>query len=622
MTVDMNLKSLLTSTRFLWLGLILLIAAILLEPEREEASLQEVKPAHIEKILAHRIRELENESKILLDSLAGRQPDQVFLAHDKEIRQLCDDDRIALFLFHQDSLIMWSDHSLALEEHWLSRMVPKTMVKLPNAWVYTDVFTKGDYRIVGMVPVKRIYPYENNYIHNHFLFDRAVPSVYEISTIPRKGALQINGPGETFLFYLIPHPVHDRLSFLFWLDSILYILSLFFYLALLADLLRNGYRLYKSNWWLIALLADLVLVRWILFYFNIPGILVHTSLFKPLNTPVSFLHSHGDILLTVVFILFFSYQVFKLLRIWPVNPARRRQLMDNRRITDAIGIGVWVAVLMLFLGTEWIINNVLTGHDHMLEIYRILTIDKYVLVDVGAEIVLHVSILLIVIRVVRQLSEVMSTRRLLRGFVPAVTVIYGVTRFAGWGPDWFSIIYLIIVVVILVLLMHQPGKKITPVWTVVLLMLLSAHAVQHIYFANQTKESGIQKKIIQDLANEHDPVAEMLLAESSPGIQNDTILSRMIIRQTPRSDRVTVEQHVTDYLRSNYFDHYWTRYQIQANICDSVNLLMLSPDNIEVPCLNHYTLDILKPMGQKLPGTDFYYIDNFDGLINYLGVFR
>jgi hypothetical protein len=83
-------------------------------------------------------------------------------------------------------------------------------------------------------------------------------------------------------------------------------------LLLLRDLLMLGYRLKEVNWWLLALLGDLFLLRLIPGYFRVPRCLFELDLFTPFQNGLFFLESRGDVLFTVVLILFFAYWFFKL----------------------------------------------------------------------------------------------------------------------------------------------------------------------------------------------------------------------------------------------------------------------------------------------------------------------
>jgi hypothetical protein len=78
---------------------------------------------------------------------------------------------------------------------------------------------------------------------------------------------------------------------------------------------------------------------------------------------------------------------------------------------------------------------------------------------------------------------------------------------------------------------------------------------------------------------------------------------------------------VTGYLRKNHFKGYWNKYNIVVAVCGPVDsLLFEEPEFQWFHCYNYYG-QIIRDVGLQLPGSRFYYLNDFTGRISYLGVF-
>jgi hypothetical protein len=49
---------------------------------------------------------------------------------------------------------------------------------------------------------------------------------------------------------------------------------------------------------------------------------------------------------------------------------------------------------------------------------------------------------------------------------------------------------------------------------------------------------------------------------------------------------------IASYLKSKYFGLYWNRYEIQPLICDQGSQVLIQPDLILVPCLEHFITQV------------------------------
>jgi signal transduction histidine kinase len=142
-------------------------------------------------------------------------------------------------------------------------------------------------------------------------------------------------------------------------------------------------------------------------------------------------------------------------------------------------------------------------------------------------------------------------------------------------------------------------------------ILFSIFTVYIIAHNNKQKVMDNMALYAENLAAEHDPVAEYLLEDISERLQNDVNLSRYLLYW----NSIDVEQQ-HNYLRNNYFYGFWGKYTLIHTVCSP------GDDVYNENCYDWFNKRLEEGKSMKLPNTGFYFLDNQNGMINYLGVFK
>ncbi len=73
-----------------------------------------------------------------------------------------------LHVYRNDSLIFWNTNELPV--YWLADLhFPSDgLIRLQNGWYYTQVIRQGNLQVVGSFYIRRLYPYENEQLQDHF----------------------------------------------------------------------------------------------------------------------------------------------------------------------------------------------------------------------------------------------------------------------------------------------------------------------------------------------------------------------------------------------------------------------------------------------------------------------
>jgi two-component system nitrogen regulation sensor histidine kinase NtrY len=123
--------------------------------------------------------------------------------------------------------------------------------------------------------------------------------------------------------------------------------------------------------------------------------------------------------------------------------------------------------------------------------------------------------------------------------------------------------------------------------------------------------------LLVNLANERDQVAEMLLASVENNILKDSVVRDLL------PGYLENEGVIVDHLRRKYFNGYFRKYDIQISICNPNSELTLLQDNSTeiVKCYNFFD-SLLKENGIYLNVSNFYFLDNQNGSVSYIGQFQ
>jgi len=130
-----------------------------------------------------------------------------------------------------------------------------------------------------------------------------------------------------------------------------------------------------------------------------------------------------------------------------------------------------------------------------------------------------------------------------------------------------------------------------------------------------SEKLNAQKDIeLAKLSVEHDVVAEMLFPDLSNELKNDSSLIQVL------SYPIISDNKLAEYLERTYFSGYLSKYNLIIAVCrpeDSTEVNF--SQHLWAPCYPFYD-DIVTNEGILLENTDFYFLNNLNGRISYLGV--
>ena len=129
------------------------------------------------------------------------------------------------------------------------------------------------------------------------------------------------------------------------------------------------------------------------------------------------------------------------------------------------------------------------------------------------------------------------------------------------------------------------------------------------------KEYDINKVNTGKMASERDLPLEYQLHSVEREIASDPFISMLALANG------------TDLIKSRLMDRYFDKdinqkYNLNLAVCSSDNLLNLGTGSVPVPCMDFFVSQLTEYGVAIDDDSDFYYINNFDDRVSYIGVFQ
>ena len=521
-------------------------------------------------------------------------------------KELYEDKGIAIYIYDNDTLKFWSNNFIPVPDHYKKSLFNKNAAYLENAWYLISVSDSGDKKVVGLSLIKSRYSYENEFLVNEFSKDYNFHSSFEISLFPSNNSYIINANNGNFLFYLTPSGNRVSASGYFiipFLYCLLLICLLFFMYYTVQSL--NGF--FRTNWWLPALLLDIVIVRYLMIRFSFPDALYDLDLFSPQYYAGSFwFASLGDFLLNAIFLLFFSFTFFRYFSLPSAISVRKNLSLALLIILILITGFVYMCLYYLF-------KNLIFNSSILFEVYKVFDLNIYSFTGFIIIAFLLASFIFITDRIIAVATNLADYRKFLIIAVIVYVVFYAVMIPAGYITDIFSILFFLLLIYLISKARYRP-KGYQYSYKVVILFIVSVFTVYFVTDNTNSKEREIRKTKAVSLATERDPIAELLLEEIEGRMREDRVLDEHFSRQQADKEKIT------EYLLSNYFYGYFKKYDVEIIFCE--NTEGIDPDNKISNCEGYFG-EITDNIGFRLkPTSGYYFLDNSNGSISYLGSYK
>lgn len=533
------------------------------------------------------------------------------LFEEKKYLGLYKEQGILILVFKNDRLKFWNDNSVSVSDNYEQKNFKDGLMHLSNGWFVKREVDFPPYRIIGLIKIKNAYPYENSHITNRFQKDFRIPKEVQISQKP--GDDIIKSSSGKFLFSLkFPDKFKPSSSLIIILTA-LYLLVYIFIILFIYRAYYKVHSLFNGKiYWLAFFTFDVLLLRFLIYYFEIPGVLYHSSLFGPQFLANSdWFPSLGDLLVNSVTIFAIAVVFHKEVAIHSSIYNRQGWL---KRIfqTSSLIFTFLLFELLTRLLTGAIINSAISFN-----LDDITTINVYSVIGFLSIALLVLSFVLFTFKILYSLTKSFKTKGEFILLIAATGLIIYLLMSFLFNEDVLDLIFFLIYAASFCFFAGSGKVDIKFSTTIFLLLLFSLYTTLILYESNNYKEKESRKLIATTLGEERDLVAEFLFEDISGRLSYDTALVRPVRKFL--FEGVDNYDSISSYITEKYFDSYWDKYNLMITICDDSRSLDIQPDDYVINC-NEYFGNMVNKYGMPAKTNGLYFMDYDITNDNYIGI--
>jgi signal transduction histidine kinase len=185
----------------------------------------------------------------------------------------------------------------------------------------------------------------------------------------------------------------------------------------------------------------------------------------------------------------------------------------------------------------------------------------------------------------------------------------------GFALHWKSIVFFLIIGCVLSYIHVELKKNYSYPTLILIIFLFAIYTVLIVTEYSVIKDNDNKKVLLTaNLANEHDRIAEFIINDNiQQRLTEDSTLSQILFSSYFNIDLLY------NHLKTKYFGSYFDKYDLQVTVCNATDSLFVEPpDNETFHCYSFFDKRILE-RGSRINNTNFYYINNLNGQVCYLG---
>ncbi len=555
-------------------------------------------------------RILHEKERIMQECLSGMEP---LLASGRDhqstsesnVYSLAEENNITILEYIDSKLIYYSDNTFEVPSLLDDTLFTKPFIFMQNGWFMPHTLQAGNEYIVGLMRIRTDYGFENDIIRNGFVRAFRVPDNISFSRDPDASPYHIRNSKGTFLFSLL-FPDNTVTTGFIIIPVALWILFFILLLTLTVGTVRLNAGRIKPAIMMATVLMFFSAICAFMFLAEKPAVFFRTELFSPFVYSInSFVPSLGHLMVLSILGAMFSY-LFSL-----YMPLKNRKRIPAGKEGLALTI-LMIPAALLFLLYHKIFVHLVYNSNINFETYKVQTLNSYSIAGYFTLILLFLVPFFYLFRVFRDYRNLRAKPYL--SSVLLSSVVFVIFLY----DNLLSVIPVLLLFLFTSLVIWFSTSRKTGFFnlTIFLSLVFALYSLVMITILSERKTT--EKIKIQALiySTENDPEAEHLLLDMWDDISADTILrSMMDVGYFEKRDF----DAISDYLHREYFTGYWANYNLNIVLCrDDDSLRVDAKTATYEECFGFFTNRILED-GQRITGTDFYFIENRQGRTNYLG---
>jgi len=518
--------------------------------------------------------------------------------------EIAEKNNIIIFEYYDDMLVYWSDNNFDVPLQFSDTLYNKPLVFFQNGWFLSKTVRSGNELIVALLRVRTEYGFTNDIIRNGFEKEFRLSENVNFSFDKEASVYHILDKNGNFLFSLL-FPSGKEMSFLTLVPLSFWLLTFIFLIWLIIEF--AGRLTYARNKILSTIILSVFfsLLYTLFLLIKQPKVLFLTGLFSPYRFALSsFMPSLGHLLILSIFAALTAVIFF---RNFP-------DFVKGKRAAFVIKILYSLAAAASFALFHFLFCQLISTSNINFEPYKVLELSWHSIVGFIA-LLLFLLIPYFIILKTFKLNSLSGVLKLVIISVIAVPIFY--VFFSRNPGNFFPLILFWVVFVAAVWIAVKYNYKRFNT-AVMLAFVTGLYSLYFITILSQEKTTENIKIQAVTFSAENDPDAEYLLLDIWPVISSDEVLRNMMLSERFNTNREDYDRILT-YLSETYFKEFLENYYFDIVLCSNRQVLQVASNEPFLEnCFVFFDLKIQLD-GQRLTGTEFYFIDNQNGRTTYFG---
>ena len=529
---------------------------------------------------------------------------------------------ISLFVFRNDSLLCWGSNREIFQKGFANLLKEGFQaVHLQNGWYGFYLQKKGSLKFIAGSLIKTDFSITNSYLKNSFSAPFTLPE--SVSLTADKTGNPVFSADKKYLFSLLFSANKENKTGFYgsvlplnklagiWL-LIFFLLGYYFlFLSVFGFCRRFRYFQIHKIRFLLFFITGIVILRAVQFYFQFPAQLYQTELFsKAWYSSSWFLPSLGEYLINSFIVLWIAVLLGKIKTVSSVKTSNAGWGFFRYQILLLIVVSL--VVLFEFLITDLVINSSFPlNFENIADLIPPSYYGLIILISLSGALLLISGLLL---------NMVFAISINIEWLITGLTVSVFLFVFAGLSgvieQNYITILFYSIGVCFFWYMKTRKNPRFSLKYILFLVFFIAILATGILNRANTLKENDRLNLYAISLSSRQNPVAEDRYDQIVGKLRSDPVLKKMILFESPE---VNVADSINVYLKRNYFNDYWRRYNIQVTLCRPGQDLRVQPQGYLIDC-NMFFRNLINRYGETTSVTGLYYLDYGYGKEYYLAL--
>lgn len=505
-------------------------------------------------------------------------------------------------IYRNGRLFYWSNRSIAFSEYLPVGYEPDSkVVHFPNGYYLTRSIEADTLTIVGLILIKNDFPHENEFLVNDFYEGLKLPASFALLKAGSANGIPIENIDGEVVFDILPQGELLCTTRQLYFPGLLYLAGLIF-LLLFSRILISEINL-SIGLRMLFMGSLLFFLYWLHILFRFPKVFYHLDFFSPAQFAYSFwLPSLGDFFILSAFFFYFMLNIYRDLRIIHLE----KSLEIPRKFLSVV---LLLLTCLAYLLINFFIRKLIYNSSFSFTLNQINEITVQTALGMASIMLLLFGLVLLTIRVIDETRRIFNARETLLVIIVITLLVSIIYRILTQITFPEPLILFAVISALASSFSPSGSRKFGMSYLILFISVITIFSLEVIYRITVQKEREIQQLLAVTLVAEHDPAAEVFLAEIQQQINVDPNIPGYLLQPY---------DNLEEYIALTYFSGYFRQYDLQITICSGSDSLKLHPQNTMVPCFPFFD-DMIEKEGNPLRGTSFYFMENMNGRISYFG---